>query len=79
MNSEEMKMTPLPSRARRSMPLVGLLFALDVDAERRLVEEEDLGPVLEPLAENHLLLVAARESCRIGCSTLELLIASEST
>ena len=40
---------------------VDLALGADVDAAGRIVEQEDLGPDLQPLADDDLLLVAAGE------------------
>ena len=42
-------------------PFVDLGFADDVDAARRLVQEEDLGLLVEEPGQGHLLLVPSRE------------------
>src|SRR6185437_47570 len=39
---------------------IDLGLGADIDAHRRLVEDEEVGAVVEPLADHHLLLVAAR-------------------
>ncbi len=40
---------------------VDLFTRSDIDAASGLVDEEELGPLLEPFAEGDLLLIAARE------------------
>ena len=44
---------------------VDLDLGADIDADRRLVEDEELGAMVEPFADDDLLLVAAGE-CRGG-------------
>ncbi len=51
--------TPLAGDLADQLVQIGL--GLDVDADRRLVDDQDLGVGGEPLGDRHLLLVAARE------------------
>jgi hypothetical protein len=46
---------------KSSYRLIDLGFCADVDASRWLVEEEDTGPPVQPLAYHQLLLIAAGE------------------
>ena len=59
--SVEWKRTILPSSARAADEGEDLLLRADVDASRRVVEQDHAGADLEPLADHDLLLVAARE------------------
>ena len=54
-------MMPMPSRGELADHGVDLGLGADVDAARRLVEDEQRGLGVEPLAQHHLLLVAAGE------------------
>ena len=58
-NSDEMKITPLPASRELHHQPVDLLLAADVDPVRGLVEDEDVGAGVEPLRQHDLLLVAA--------------------
>ena len=60
-SSEEATTTAVPSRGEAADDLVDLGLGADVDAVRRLVEEQHLGPGEERAGEERLLLVAARE------------------
>jgi hypothetical protein len=42
--------------------LIDLDLAHDIDAARRLVEQEDFGPLMEETGQRDLLLVAARKA-----------------
>ena len=57
--SDEITRMPLPSSASRLMMRVDLVLGADVDAARRLVEDQHLGVGEQPLRQHHLLLVAA--------------------
>ena len=46
---------------QRADQLVDLLLGADVEAARRVVEDDDARPRVQPLGEHHLLLVAAGE------------------
>ena len=54
-------MTDTPAVGDLADQLVEVGLGLDVDADRRLVDDQDLGIGREPLGDRHLLLVAARE------------------
>ena len=60
-HSEEIMRMPLPSLASSVDDGVDLVLGADVDAARRLVEDQQLGLGEQPLAQHHLLLVAARQ------------------
>ena len=55
-------MTPGPLLQQRAEQTIDFRLGADVDADRRLVEDEQLGAVIEPLADHDLLLVAARQA-----------------
>ena len=59
--SLEMRRTETPPRGDLADQLVEIGLGLDVDADRRLVDDQDLGIGGEPLGDRHLLLVAAGE------------------
>ncbi len=59
--SDEIMMMPMPSRGELADHGVHLGLGADVDAARRLVEDEQRGLRVQPLAQHHLLLVAAGE------------------
>ena len=52
-------MIPAPFLSRLAEQPIDLRLGADVDADRRLVEDEELGAVIEPFADHDLLLVAA--------------------
>ena len=52
-------MMPAPGAQQLSEQPVDLRLGADVDPDRRFVEDEELGAVVQPLADHHLLLVAA--------------------
>ena len=54
-------MTPLPCVGQLVDDRVDLVLGADIDAARRLVEDQHLGLGEQPFAQHHLLLVAARE------------------
>ena len=54
-------MIPAPALGQPVHQVVDLDFGADVDAARRLVEDEDARVAGEPLAEDDLLLVAAAQ------------------
>ena len=56
-----MTMTPIPSAASCADDRMHLGFGADVDAARRLVENQDRRVGVEPLAQHDLLLIAARQ------------------
>ena len=62
--SEEMKRTPAPLGGEPVDDRVDLVLGADVDAARRLVEDEDRRLRHQPLGEHDLLLVAARQALR---------------
>src|SRR5882757_4987797 len=49
--------------------LEDLLLGAKVDAPRRLVEQKNAGPAVEPFAQDQFLLIAARQMQRIGIET----------
>ena len=59
--SDEIMRMHLPSARQPGDEGVDLVLGADVDAARRLVEDQQLGLGEQPLAEHHLLLVAARQ------------------
>ena len=67
-SSAEMNSTDMPSSAERSHEPLDLGLGADVDAARRLVEDQQPRLGDQPAGEQHLLLVAAAERCRPGCS-----------
>ena len=60
-SSDEIIMMALPSRGEVVEKPVDLALGADVDAARRLVEDQDVGVAREPLGDDDLLLVAAGE------------------
>ena len=60
-SSEEMMITPLPASAKSRIMLDDLALCADVDAGRGLVHDQDPRLGAEPLGDDDLLLVAARE------------------
>ena len=60
-SSDETTITDLPSAARRLDQSVDLGLGADVDAARRLVEQQDLAFGRDPAGDDGLLLVAAAE------------------
>ena len=59
--SLEMSSTETPSRGDLADQLVQIGLGLDVDADGRLVDDQDLGVRRQPLGDRDLLLVAAGE------------------
>ena len=53
--------TARPARRLLRDDLVDLRLAADVDAARRLVEQQDVGVLMQQPADRHLLLIPARE------------------
>ena len=67
-------MMPAPCfRSAREQP-VDFRLGADIDADRRLVEDEQLGAVVQPLADDDLLLVAARQARRQRAARLGVLM-----
>ena len=62
--SELMRMIAIPSCGELIDHLVDLGLRADVDAAGRLVEDQHAGSGVQPLAEDDLLLVAARQRRR---------------
>ena len=60
-SSDEIMTIALPCAASAFEQLVDLGLGADVDAARRLVEEQDVAVAQQPLGDDDLLLVAARE------------------
>ena len=60
-SSDEMTMTAMPDFAISIKQIVHLDLGADVDAARRLVDDQDFRPQREPAREHHLLLIAAGE------------------
>ena len=60
--SDEMKRTPPPSGGELVDDRIDLVLGADVDAARRLVHDEDRRLGQQPLREDDLLLVAARQA-----------------
>ena len=60
-SSEEMAMTAMPERAISYEQMVNLDLGADVDAARRLVDDQHLRPQRQPARQHHLLLIAAGE------------------
>ena len=60
-------------RQERAEQAVDLGLGADIDADRRLVEDEQLGAMRQPFADDDLLLVAARQAGgqRIACRRLD--------
>ena len=67
-------MMPAPFFSRRAEQPIDFRLGADVDADGRLVEDEELGAVIEPFADHHLLLVAARETRTTGAAREAVLI-----
>ena len=55
-------MMPAPFFSSVGEQPVDLRLGADVDADGRLVEDEELGAVVQPFADDDLLLVAARQA-----------------
>ena len=64
-SSEEIIRTATPSLRELADQVVDAGLGADVDAARRLVEDQDLRLRLQPLGEHDLLLVAAREEAHL--------------
>ena len=60
-SEEIIEHAPCPRRRAALMMRVDLVLGADVDAARRLVEDQHLGVGEQPLGQHHLLLVAARQ------------------
>ena len=60
-SSEEISRTACASSRQAVDQGVDLDLGPDIDAARRLIEDEDRGVVAQPLAEHDLLLIAAAE------------------
>ena len=60
-SSDEMTITAMPDFAISIKQIVHLDLGADVDAARRLVDDQDFRPQREPARQHHLLLVAAGE------------------
>ena len=58
-SSDEMAITAMPRIRHLQKQVVHLDLGADVDAARRLVDDQDLGPERQPAGQHHLLLVAA--------------------
>jgi hypothetical protein len=63
-SSEEMTMMALALCSQRIEELVDFGLGADVDAARRLVEDQHVAIAQQPLGDDDLLLVAAREQAR---------------
>ena len=55
---------PRPGLQKFGEKLVDLDLGADVDAHRRLIEDEELGAMVQPFADDNLLLVTAGEARR---------------
>ena len=77
--SSEISRMPTPRSRQLAHDLVDALLVLDVDADGRAVEDQDLGLGGEPLGEHDALLVAARELSAPDRSRPGILIASRAT
>ena len=55
-------MMPAPLASSVDEQAIDFRLGADVDADRRLVEDEQLGAVVQPFADDDLLLVAARQA-----------------
>ena len=55
-------MMPAPFFSSAREQPVDLRLGADIDADGRLVEDEQLGAVVQPFADDDLLLVAARQA-----------------
>ena len=64
-SSDEMTMIALPSRGQLVQQPVDLALGADVDAARRLVEDQDVAVAQQPFGDDDLLLVAAGEQPRL--------------
>ena len=63
-------MMPAPSLSEAGEQPIDLRLGADVDADGRLVEDEELGPVIEPFTDHDLLLIAAGQARnKRGCAT----------
>ncbi len=60
-SSVDRKIDHPPSSASSPDEMVDLALGTDVDAARRIVQQHDIRMDLQPLADDDLLLVAARE------------------
>ena len=58
-SSEEMAMTAMPGSRHVEEKIVHLDLGADIDAARRLVDDQHLGPERQPAGQHDLLLVAA--------------------
>ena len=74
-----MSSTPAPPSHRSRDELVDRHARADVDADRRLVEDEQLDLAGQPLADQHLLLVAAGKGADVAVDLerLQLQVARE--
>lgn len=62
--SDEIMITALPCCTRLAEQQVNIALGADIDAAGRLIEDDDIRVVQQPLGDNDLLLVAAGQVAR---------------